>query len=691
MPSRQDFLVEIGTEELPPKALKALSAAFAEGVRDGLVEAGLEHGEIKPFATPRRLALLVETLALRQPDRDIERMGPPVRAAFDADGEPTKAATGFAENCGVGVDALERIETPKGERLVFRSREPGQKTETLLPDIVNRSLSRLPIPKRMRWGAGGVEFVRPVHWVVMLFGRSVIPAEILGITAGQVTYGHRFHAPGAIKVKRPADYPKLLERAKVIAAFDRRREQVAKQVEQIATNNGGTAVWDDALLDEVTALVEWPVTLAGRFDHAFLGLPEEIPIATLQDHQRCFAVRDSNGALSPWFVTVSNIESRNPDVVRKGNERVVRPQLADAKFFYDSDRTKRLADRLEDLAGVVFEARLGTLYDKTERVLAAARNIAKELGADTEAAARAATLAKCDLLTEVVGEFPELQGTMGRYYAAHDGESDEVAAAIEEQYRPRFAGDALPDTTTGRILAVVDKLDTLTGIFALGRKPTGTRDPFGLRRAALGVLRIVIESPLDVDLEELIRFAAEQQPVKIDTDELTRDVFDYMMERLRAYYADRADISADVFDAVLARRPTRPIDFHERLLAVRGFMSLDASVSLAAANKRIANILKQADGTATRADSSKLVEPAEKDLYAQLIKLRKEVEPMLAERRYENALTRLAGLREPVDRFFDDVLVMTDDADVRDNRLALLTELRELFLRTADLSRLQIG
>jgi glycyl-tRNA synthetase beta chain len=704
----RDFLVEIGTEELPPKSLLNLSAAFAEGIAKGLREAGLTYKTLEQFATPRRLAVRVKRLAEQQPDRSIEKRGPPVKAAFDASGAPTQAAIAFARGCGVEIDALERLETPKGEWLVYSGTEAGARTVTLLPGIVNASLDALPIAKRMRWGAGEAQFVRPVHWVVMMWGSDVVDAEILGQKAGNVSYGHRFMAPKAITIASPSAYPSaLLKRGKVMADVNARRDAIRVGVTAAAEKLGGVAVIDSALLDEVTGLVEWPVPLAGRFDPQFLELPAEVPIATMQEHQRYFPVRDAKGALMPWFITVSNIESRDPSQVIAGNERVVRPRLTDAAFFYKTDRQHPLSAQIEPLKRVTFQTQLGSQFQKAERVRALAVSIAESIGGNPTLASRAAQLCKCDLLTNMVGEFPELQGLMGRYYALHDGEPSEVAEALREQYLPRFAGDELPATRTGMALSIADKLDTIAGIYATGQKPSGTRDPFGLRRAALGLLRISIERHLDLDLQQLITQAvaaarADMQqvasdqgktlPPPADANALPVEVYDYVIERLRAYYVEGhagITVSAEMFDAVLATRPKSALDFDARLRALVQFLQLPDAASLAAANKRIANILKKVtEPVGDVVDASRLIDPAEQVLSEQVDAIARDVEPKFAARDYTPALQKLAVLRKATDDFFDSVMVNADDPALRANRLALLNRMRGLFMRAADLSRL---
>ena len=685
----RDLLIEIGTEELPPKALHGLAEAFRTGVLAGLDRAELTHGEVREFATPRRLAVLVRQVADRQADKAVERRGPALRAAYDAEGRPTQAALGFARSCGVDIAEVERLETDKGSWLVHRSTQVGAPAVSLFAGIAEEALARLPIPKRMRWGDGEVEFVRPVHWVVMLFGAVVVPGVVLGVRAGRESRGHRFHHPGPVTLSSPGEYAERLEApGRVLVDFGARRERIRRQVEAIAADLGGRAVIDEALLSEVASLVEWPVALAGGFDARFLEVPAEALIATMKGNQRYFHLVDGNGRLLPHFIAVANVESVDPGAVRAGNERVVRPRLADADFFWKKDRAVPLASRAETLGGVVFQQRLGTLLDRTRRIARVAGGIARALGLDPALAERAAALSKCDLVTEMVGEFPELQGVMGRHYALHDGEHPEVASAIDEQYLPRFAGDALPATPTGQVLSLADKLDTLTGIFGIGQSPTGDRDPFGLRRAALGVVRTLIERGLDLDLRELLVLSARTYDL-FEAEPVAEQVLEFAMERLRAYYLD-AGVAPDTFEAVLARRPTRPVDFDRRVRGVGAFRRLPEAASLAAANKRIHNILRQAgEAPEGGADPALLESPAERELAEVVATMAREVQPLLAAGEYPEALTRLAGLRESVDRFFDEVMVMVDDERVRRNRLALLAEVNGLFLRAADVSRLQ--
>ena len=690
MADTRDLLIEIGTEELPPKALSNLSLAFERGIADGLEKAGLAGGAIRRFATPRRLAVRVDQLPARQPDRRLERRGPALGAAFGPDGQATKAAEGFARSCGVTVAELQRQETDKGAWLVHVNTEPGAPTADLIPSIVETALAALPIPKRMRWGDRDDEFVRPVHWVVLLFGAEVIPATIMGVRAGRESRGHRFHHPQPIQLSAPADYARqLADEGRVIADFDERRDVVRARAEAAATELKGVAVIKPELLDEVTALVEWPVALAGNFERRFLEVPPEALISTMQDNQRYFPVVDAHGRLLPHFITLANLESRDPAQVRAGNERVIRPRFSDAEFFWNQDRSKPLAARLELLKHVVFQQRLGAVADKSARVATLARFIAEQRHGNADWAERAARLAKCDLMTQMVQEFPELQGIMGRYYARHDGEAPEVAQALEEQYLPRFAGDRLPTTATGQNLALADRLDTLLGIFAIGQAPSGAKDPFALRRAALGVLRILIEGELDLNLLALLERAAGQFEPAIRANNAVEAVFEFIVERLRGYYPDQ-EVRPDTFEAVLECRPHRPLDFDRRVRAVSAFRDRPEAASLAAANKRIRNILKKMDAVLpfeVRPDL--LAEEAEQALAGRLVELSSETIPLMEAGLYGDALNRLASLREPVDAFFDQVLVMAEDPAVRDNRIALLNELGSLFLRVADFSRLQ--
>ncbi|MDH5484499.1 MAG: glycine--tRNA ligase subunit beta [Gammaproteobacteria bacterium] len=688
--STRDLLIEIGTEELPPKTLGKLSSAFARGIEDGLKQADISYASVTLYAAPRRLAVLCSDVGEAQPDRQVEKRGPALKAAFSDDGCPSKAALGFARSCGVEMEALQTMKTDKGEWLVFNSNEKGRPTVELVPEMVKQSLAKLPIAKRMRWGERSEEFVRPVHWVVMLFGDDVIEAEILGFKAGRETRGHRFHHPEKISLNNPSDYVQKLDSpGYVIVDPEVRKDAIRQQAEQAAEKLGGVAHIDDALLDEVTGLVEWPIAVSGDFDEHFLEVPKESLISSMQDHQKYFPVLDQQGRLMPHFITISNIESTDPLKVKQGNERVIRPRLSDAAFFWNQDCKHPLETHMPALDKVVFQNKLGSVGDKSRRVALIAEKIAQLLGENKGHAHRAALLSKCDLMSEMVLEFTDLQGIMGRYYAENDGEPADVAIALDEQYMPRFAGDSLPTTATGQILAIADKIDSLLGIFAIGQKPTGEKDPFALRRAALGVLRIIIECDLMLDLRDILGFAAEALNNVVDASGAVDDVLEFMLDRLKVYYLNQS-VTVDVYEAVAVLTPTRPVDFDRRIQAVTSFRQLAAAESLAAANKRIANILKKIEGELPQIVATDLLqEPAEKVLHEQLNQLSGEVAPLFEEGDYKQALNKLADLKDSVDNFFDTVMVMADDTALKNNRIALLGQLSKLFLKAADLSRLQ--
>lgn len=685
-----DCLIELGTEELPPKALLKLSTAFSEGVVRGLQNAGIRAQAVESFATPRRLAILLRDIPLKQQDQLVEKRGPALQAAFDAAGNPSKAAQGFARSCGVEVSALIQKQTDKGSWLYFEEKQQGQTLQALLPPVVSEALAQLPIPKRMRWGDRADEFVRPVHWLLMLLDDQLIPATILGTDAGTQTFGHRFHAPAAITLQQAADYEQRLgDSAYVVASFERRRDIIRQQLIDKAAELGGVVKMDQDLLDEVTALVEWPVAISGQFDQAFLAVPVEALVTTMQDNQKYFAVFSADGQLLPYFITIANIDSKKPELVARGNERVIRPRFADAKFFWEQDQKVTLSSRLQSLETVVFQQQLGSISDKVIRIRALAGTLAESLGADVTAAERAAELCKCDLMTNMVGEFPKLQGIMGNYYARLDGESDAVANAIQQHYWPRFAGDQVPTEISGQCVALADRIDTMLGIFAIGQKPSGVKDPFGLRRAALGIIRIMIENNLAVDLQALCQQAASGLADKLDASPVVEEVVDYIYDRLKAYYQDQ-QIRLDVVDAVLVCRPTLLTDLHQRVLAVSEFLHNDAAVALAAANKRISNILKKQDqSVAVEIDTSLLLEPAEKNLFRQLSDIQPAVQQHFNSGEYLPGLNALAALRPVVDQFFDDVMVMAEDEKLRMNRLALLQKLANNFLQAADFSRIQ--
>jgi len=693
MPETSDLLVEIGTEELPPNSVRILAQAFGANVEAGLEKAKLEHGASTVYATPRRLAVLIEEVQNSQAERRIERRGPALAAAFDEQGAPTKAAIGFAGSCGVPVEHLEELETDKGSWLAFNTTEVGQATPSLLPGIVEQALANLPIRRRMRWGDSTAEFVRPVHWIVLLFGDESVEAELMGVSAGRSTHGHRFHQPNAMPVDEPKGYASLLySRGYVVADFDSRKEMIRAQVTETTESLGGHTDIDETLLDEVASLVEWPVPIAGGFDEEFLKLPACVLIATMKGAQRYFHVADQAGRLLPKFITISNIESSRPESVKEGNERVIRPRLKDAAFFFESDRKVTLESRLQAIAEIKFHNKLGSMLDKSVRVSKLAAHIAIAMGHspdDVDLARRAGTLCKCDLPTAMVGEFPELQGLIGAEYARHDNESEVVATALGELYRPRFAGDETPQSSVGRSLAIADKLDTLAGVFAVGEQPSGDKDPFALRRAALGVLRILIEGEMDLDLGKLVDAALENY-AEIETDTNLKDgLVAFTLERLRAYFVDQG-VPVDVFVAVAARKPSRPYDFARRVQAVNRFRQLPEAASLAAANKRIQNILKPVEETLPNSvDEALFSEDAEWNLAAKLVGLGPRVKDLLGQGNYNDALGLLAGLRDAVDDFFDSVKVMDDNDDVRRNRLALLDNIAHLFLATADISQLQ--
>ncbi|WP_347505385.1 glycine--tRNA ligase subunit beta [Pseudomonas anguilliseptica] len=680
--STRDFLVELGTEELPPKALKTLGEAFLAGIEKGLKTAGLSYGQVRYYAAPRRLAVLVEQLATQQPDRTVNLDGPPVQAAFDKDGNPTQAALGFAKKCGVELSQIDQ----SGPKLKFSQSIPGQAAAGLLPTIVETSLNELPIPKRMRWGARKTEFVRPSQWLVMLFGDEVIDCEILAQQAGRVSRGHRFHANHEVRISAPANYAEDLRSAYVIADFAERRAQIIARVNELAAAEQGSAIVPPALLDEVSALVEWPVPLVCSFEERFLEVPQEALITTMQDNQKYFCLLDGNGKLLPRFITVANVESKDPAQIISGNEKVVRPRLTDAEFFFKQDKKQKLESFNQRLANVVFQAQLGSVYDKAQRVSALAGFIAERIGGDATRAARAGILCKCDLASEMVSEFPEMQGIAGYYYAKHDGEAEDVALALNEQYMPRGAGAELPSTLTGASVALADKLDTLVGIFGIGMLPTGSKDPYALRRAALGVLRILIEKQLDLDLVEAVGFAIAQFADKIKADGLAPQVQDFIFDRLRARYEDEG-VEVAVYQAVRAVSPTSPLDFDQRVQAVQAFRALPQAAALAAANKRVSNLLSKAEGqVAASVEAHHFDNPSEFALNAAIQQAEHAVRPLAEARQYNLALSQLANLREPVDAFFEAVLVNAEDTAVRANRYALLAKLRGLFLVVADIS-----
>ncbi|OBU03106.1 glycine--tRNA ligase subunit beta [Morganella psychrotolerans] len=688
--TQQTFLVEIGTEELPPKALRSLAGSFAANLTSELAAANLTHGDVAWYAAPRRLAVKIAALADSAADREVEKRGPAVAQAFDADGKPTKAAEGWARGCGITVDQAERMVTDKGEWLLYRAVEKGNNAKELLADMVSRALAKLPIPKLMRWGDKDTHFVRPVHTVTMLMGADIIPGEVLGIKSDRVIRGHRFMGEPEFTIAHADEYPAVLEtRGKVMADYDARKAIIKRDAEKAAQALGGVADLTDSLLEEVTSLVEWPVVLTAKFEEKFLAVPSEALVYTMKGDQKYFPVYDKSGKLMPNFIFVANIESSDPVQIISGNEKVVRPRLADAEFFFKTDCKKRLEDNLPRLSTVLFQQQLGTLRDKTDRLEALAGWIAGQIGADVNHATRAGLLAKCDLLTNMVFEFTDTQGVMGMHYARHDGESEDVALALKEQYQPRYAGDTLPSTPVSAALAIAEKMDTLAGIFGIGQHPKGDKDPFALRRAALGVLRIIVEKGYNLDLDTLTQEAVRLYGDKLTNKNVVTDVTDFMLGRFRAWYQEQG-YAIDTIQAVLARRPTRPADFDARMKAVTHFRSLEEAAALAAANKRVSNILSKSDDALNdTVQASLLNAPEEIRLAAYVIDLKTQLTPLYAEGKYQEALTELASLREAVDAFFDSVMVMDKDDNIRRNRLTLLNELRNLFLEVADISLLQ--
>jgi len=692
---QRDLLIEIGTEELPPKALLSLSAAFTDGIVIGLEKLKLNFGEVKSFATPRRLAVVIYGLDEVQPDSEIERRGPAVTAAFDEEGVPTKAATGFAKSSGLSVDELETLDTEKGTWLVARTKVKGQPTSSLLPDILQQSLEKLPTPKRMRWGNGDAQFVRPVHRLIILFGKEIVKADIFGIKSGKQTFGHRFHAPKNLNISRPDDYEHiLLKKGRVVASFEKRKEQIREQLVTIVKDRNITAIVDDDLLNEVTSMVEWPSAVMGEFEQKYLDIPSEALILTMKSNQKYFHTVDANNKLMPFFITIANIASKDVNKVQQGNERVIRPRLADAEFFWQLDQKTPLSSHLDKLKTVIFQKQLGSIYDKVQRIKTLAASISDQLSAvdvsnnkaDIQVAAE---LSKCDLMTEMVMEFTDLQGVMGRYYAKLENHNDDVCSALDDYYKPRFAGDALPQSRTAQVLAIADKIDTLVGIFAIGQKPTGDKDPFALRRATIGTLRILIECNLPLDINKILTASAKTFDSALKASNNITELHQFMIDRLRAYYAD-LNIEFTVFDAVVSQFNLNPSDIHARIKAVNYFKKRPEASSLSAANKRISNILKKVKGDLpSDINPEKFTEDAETTLFTRLEVVQKDILPLMEKLDYTAILQELSVLKEPVDSFFDNVMVLDDDLDIRNNRLAILNLIQQLFLNVADISKLQ--
>lgn len=702
MSKNADFLVEIQTEELPPKALLRLGKSFLHEIEDRLRKAELKFTAANFFATPRRLAVLINNLASKQTDTVMERKGPALDAAFDKERKPTPACLGFARSCGVIPEQLITIKNNQGAWVGFKQKVVGKTTHDLLPGIVQQALAALPIPKRMRWGNNTAEFVRPVHSIIMLYGSKVINADILGCKTGRKTRGHRFLSKGWLDVKKPTDYETVLEnKGFVIADFERRKEIIRQEAEALAAKNPSLdkhgkkkittrVLINEALLDEVTGLVEWPVAIYGSFDKNFLSVPQEALISAMQDHQRYFPVVDEKGKLLPHFIAMSNIASKDANRVIEGNERVLRARLADAAFFFETDKKETLESRVEALKQVIYQAKLGTLYEKAQRLANIANHIANKLNADAEQAKRIGYLAKADLTTNLVGEFPELQGIAGYYYAMNDGVPENTAKAINEQYMPRFSGGPLPTTTLGYAIALADRLDTLVGVFGINQPPTGDKDPFGLRRAALGILRILIEKKLNLDLRELLQFTLNQYTAQLENQKVIDDVLNFILDRLKPWYQEQG-VAADVYAAVSALKLSIPYDIHCRMQAVQAFKKMSEAESLSIANKRVSNILSQYKKDILLKDiDEKLFEHDAERVLAKKLKEQQQTSASLSKSaKYGELLSQLAHLRKPVDDFFDHVMVMTENKDTRENRLLMLKKLRELFLQVADIALLQ--
>ncbi len=689
MAETQHLLVEIGTEELPPKALSHLSQHFANNIQSLLVSHHLSFSAVRQYATPRRLAVQVNDLLTQQKSENVQRKGPAIQAAFNDQGEPSKAALGFARSCGVDIEDLEKLTTDKGTWLTYHYKKEGKKTLDLLENIINQAIDKLPIPKRMRWGDSDTLFVRPVHWVVLLFGEQTVTKTILGLNSSNQSYGHRFHSPNAIPVTIE-NYQKQLYSHSVIADYQQRKQIIQEQIQAAANKLGGIgiAVIDEALLDEVNSMVEWPQAIVGHFDKDFLKIPTEALISSMKKHQKYFHIVDAQQQLLPYFITISNIASQNPDKIKEGNERVIRPRLADAAFFWQQDKKIPLSERVESLKSVVFQNKLGSIFDKIQRTQKLAIAIGIQLSENTQLIERACLLSKSDLMTDMVAEFPDLQGIMGYHYAIAEGEDERVAIALNEQYQPRYAKDKVAQTTIGQCLAIADRIDSIVSIFSIGQLPTGDKDPFALRRAALGVVRTIIENQLDLNVIDLLTQAVQHLPTPYNQMNIVNDIYLFIMERLRAYYLEQ-DIHAEIFESVLVCRPAKAWDFDQRIKAVKHFTQLEAAQSLAAANKRIANILKKIPDTIQGdVDSRLLQKDAEKNLYQYLENIRSSMDNYIAQQQYNTALTALAKLREPVDQFFDQVMVMDENPHLQHNRLCLLQQLRQQFLRIADVSML---
>ena len=680
--SHADFLFELGTEELPPKSLQTLQNALKNNIVKQLAQLNLGHGEVTAYASPRRLTVIIDQLELQQADRKESRRGPALSA-------PEQAAQGFARSCGVALADLAVIETDKGQYYNFEKHVSGAATESLLPALLEQALADLPIAKRMRWGSSRAEFVRPVQWFILMLGESLIDCSLFSLSNGNQTRGHRFHCNASITIKSPKTYAQQLrDEGKVIVDIEERKQIIRTQVAEQAAKVGAQAVVSDSLLNEVAALVEWPVSLCGKFDDAFLEVPAQALVSSMAEHQKYFHLVNDKGEIQPYFITVSNLISKDPQAVIDGNERVIRPRLADAAFFFETDKKSTLESRNPALEKVVFQADLGSLADKTKRIAALAGTIASQIGANAEQAKRAGLLAKADLNTEMVLEFGDLQGLMGHVYALNDGEDKITAAAIEQHYWPKFSGDQLPQSLEASALAIADRLDTLVGLFGINQPPTGSKDPYALRRATVGLLRIMIEQELDLDLPALIDEAYSLHAnLKQDQDSTRKQLHTFIIERLRAYYEDQS-IKAEVYLAVNSKKPTSPLDFDRRVKAVNHFLSLPSAASLAEANKRVSNILSKNGNGSELIDPALLTEADEKALHLAVNEVSKANITSIAQGDYQSTLSALADLAEPLEAFFASTMVMVDDVAVQNNRLALLSSIQSELGRVADIALL---
>lgn len=689
--NKENFLLEIGTEELPPNSLRTLAGALHDKICEGIRSANLNFISSQLYAGPRRIAVLLKSLEPMQAAQDIEKRGPALKAAYNADGSPTKATEGFAASCGVTIEQLGKLETDKGSWLVYRSTQAGKTSMELLPEIINNALNNLPINKKMRWNAHDFEFVRPVHWLLAIYGSEIVPLTAFGKTASNISYGHRFLAPNAIKIKAPEKYADQLQKTgKVLVDFKTRRETIKHQIFNLSESLNATPLLDEKLLDEVTNLVEWPTALLANFDKTFLTIPQAVLTASMQQHQKCFALHDANGEMLPQFITISNIESKDPERIIAGNERVMQARLSDAKFFYEQDLKTPLITRVDKLQTITFEEKLGSLFDRVTRIGEVSKIIADVLQADQQKIARVALLCKADLASSMVGEFPELQGIMGYYYAKHDGEAVDVAIAIRDHYKPCFATDSISKDQLAYIIGIADKMDLIVGIFGIGDKPTGDKDPYGLRRATLGVIRTIIENHLELDLAALINASIQSYGKKLTNPDTFTDVLRFMYERLRMWYKDQ-NVNNYVFNAVLAKEPTNLQDFAKRVNAVISFKRLPEALSLTESNKRVVNILAKnaAELSTGKVNTSLLVEPAEKALHEAIDEKFKTANDFYQQQHYTETLKSLVSLKKPIDQFFESVMVMAEDKQLQQNRLLLLKQLRDLFALVADISQLQ--